>query len=433
MGLRLQSTGFILGTLLALHVVLALAYAIVTPYETPGIVSPNIRARQMGPDIGAPDELQHVNYIQELVSGRGLPVLNLNDPNLGEHYESHQPPLFYFLEAGVAKLAGLQDLRLRVAGITLRCVNVLIGAGTVLGTFFLAWWGFGRRDLALCSAAFAALLPMNLAMSGAISNDPLLCCLCTWSVAITALCLRQGWSAKRAVVLGALLGFALLTKTTAIGLIPPIVVGAFFSGGKRPTAKQTTIAALIAIALVAPVWVRNFHYYGDPLALNAFNRAFVNSPTREKLGLGWPDYVVNWVGWWTARSFVGVFGYMNIFLSDGFYRVAIAVLLVIALGGFLALGQPEWKRYRPVHILNGTFLVVVILMFAAFNVRYFQGQARYLFPAIGPISIGFGLGILYFARDRWKSSFVSWICMLCAVNVFIVSEFLIPEFQKRAL
>src|SRR2546421_8305209 len=123
------SNAFIVSLLVGIHLVLAFAYASITPYHTPG------RYRDANwaiiPDIGAPDELQHVVNVQTFLNGH-LPVLDANDPNLGAHYQAHQPPLFYILAAGWAKVFGYTGLGSQGAGLTLRALNVLIGCANVL-------------------------------------------------------------------------------------------------------------------------------------------------------------------------------------------------------------------------------------------------------------------------------------------------------------
>jgi len=423
----MRSKAFALGVLVFLHFVLALGYAYITPYRASGVMYGAIAN-----DVGAPDESRHANYIQSLISGQGFPVLKPGDPNLGETYESHQPPLYYVLSAGFCKITGVDNVADQSAGLKLRAFNALFGCANVLGVFFLCLWGFERRDLALCAAAFTALLPMNVSVSGAISNDPLFFALCTWSLAVASLCLRQGWTMKRSAALGILLGLAFLTKGTSLGLVPAILIGAYAFKDLRPQIKYVGVAAIIALVLVAPWWLRNQQLYGDPLAIKAFNSSFVGSPTQTSLGItsSW-DYWTHWVGWTLARSMVGVFGYMNIYMKDDFYRVAVAVILIIGLGGFLSMSKPEWKGYKPIHLLNAAFLIVIVILFVGFNIKFYQAQARYVFPAIGPISAGLGLGILYFSKDRWKTSFIAWVTVLSALNLYILLIFLPNQFAKE--
>ncbi len=115
------------------------------------------------------------------------------------------------------------------------------------------------------------------------------------------------------------------------------------------------------------------------------------------------DYWTDWVGWWTARSFVGVFGYMDVFLldapdmtwSDTTYRVAILCFLAIAAGWGFSLRSGLDGPSKAVVWTHAALLLVVFLLFVRFNLQYFQGQARYLYPAIGPITIGLAGGLCH--------------------------------------
>ena len=213
-----------------LYVVLAAAYARVTPYRTEGVVV--MQGGVHVKDIGAPDERQHVNYVAHLLSGEGVPVFDPADPQLYESYQSHQPPLFYFMEAGWAKVFGLSDLTGENAGFILRLLNALIGGVAILGVWFLAWWGFASRPHALAAAVVAALLPMNVALGSAVSNDPLLIALCTWCLALCAKGVREGWNVRLAAGAGVLMGLAFLTKTTSIALLPVVCLAFFLRSGE---------------------------------------------------------------------------------------------------------------------------------------------------------------------------------------------------------
>lgn len=452
-----RKTALIVASVLALaHVVLACIYASVTPYRTSGVLlgqrDPNTGMPQSTLDVGAPDERQHANYVSHLLDGKGFPVLDAKDPNLYENYQSHQPPLFYLLEAGWVKLAGA-DPNSSTDGLKMRMLNTLIGGATVLGAFFLGLWGFRREDVGLVAAAFVALLPMNCALSGAVSNDPLLFCLCTWTLAVAALSVREGWTLKTALLCGLLTGLAILTKTTGIALLPMLLVAVFLSP-KRPDAKQFGVCALALLVICAPWLARNQSLYGDPLGIKMFNDAFKLSASHETMlqvaaiqneGKS-PEvaYWTDWVGWWTARSFVGAFGYMDIFLNERgtpstsekspntFYRLFLALGVLVAAAWAFALKKPEWGEHKRVNWLLGTFLLVVLLLFLRFNAQYFQGQARYLFPAIAVFGIGAGIGVLNLCKQKWQYA-LGWTCaVLLATNAYALSA-LPGEFQKRTL
>jgi 4-amino-4-deoxy-L-arabinose transferase-like glycosyltransferase len=438
----------------AVHAVLAIVYASETPYRTHG------RLLSYGgspaADIGAPDERQHANYVQTLLDGKGFPVFKPGAPDVGEHYEDHQPPLYYLASAGFAKLVGVSNVDESGAS-RIRWLNALAGAGTVLGVFFLGLWGLGKADVALGAAAITAALPMNCALSGAISNDPLLYLLCTWTLAFCARALRQGWTVRAAVATGALVGLALLTKTTAVALLPILLLAILLPQKKRPTIVMTGAALGAIVVLAGPWFIRNQSLYGDPLALKAFNSAFTGSRQKAdaiaQVQFENPDggnaeliYWRDWVGWWTARSFFGVFGYMDIWMNESgapygatarhaaapnvVYRVLLAFSLLCFLAWFATFFKTDWKDSRSAQIINAAFLAVVLLLFIRFNLQYFQGQGRYLYPAIGPIALAFSGGCFVLLKDRGKILVAVLAGFFLLLNVYAIAK-LPGEFERR--
>lgn len=437
--------------LAALHAVLAIVYAGETPYRSAGILYSF--GHFPAPDIGAPDERQHANYIQSLLEGKGFPVFSPGGADVGEHYEDHQPPLYYLAAAGFAKLVGVSDVA-NAGAYKIRWLNAAFGAGTILGIFCLGVWGMGRADVALGAAALAAALPMNCALSGAISNDPLLFMICTWTLAVCALALRQGWSLKLALCAGALAGLGLLTKTTAVALLPILLLAILLPQKKRPSWAMVGAAAGAFAVLAAPWLIRNSSLYGDPLALKAFNSAFTQSRQKsdsiEQIKAENPEggnyemiYWRDWVGWWTARSFFGVFGYMDIWMNEtgspyqgrnpapnAVYRLLLAASLLLFLGWIASFFKSEWKETRAVQVLNAALLAIVLLLFLRFNLQYFQAQGRYLYPAIAPIALALSVGCFVFLKERGRIAVAVLAVGFLLLNVFAIAK-LPSEFQKR--
>jgi 4-amino-4-deoxy-L-arabinose transferase-like glycosyltransferase len=291
---------------------------------------------------------------------------------------------------------------------------------------------------------------MFLALSGAVSNDPLLIAACTWVLALCAKGVRNGWTWKLVIATGLLTGVALLTKTTAIALLPALLVAALVPQKGRPKLAMAAGLAVIALILVAPWWVRNQQLYGDPLAIKAFNQAFTGSAQKDSIvgmigASGDPNpemtYWKDWVGWWTARSFIGVFGYMDIWLNESgravsatdrnaLYRLVMAVFGLAFLGWLLAFGKSEYKSATPMQAVNAVFLVLVVLSFVRFNMQYFQAQGRYILPALGPIACGMGLGLTVLFKNKPLYAFAFIALLLLGINGYALS--VIPgEFDKR--
>ncbi|MEQ1821799.1 MAG: DUF2142 domain-containing protein [Fimbriimonadaceae bacterium] len=431
-----------------LHGFFALMFAKETPYLMPGRVfsmggGPNGLATD---DIGAPDELQHLIQIGRLANGEPFPHLVPGDPKIDFYYQGHQTPLFYYLGAGWMKIAGisetpklaaflqthenqqLKDLLLKntfeeigstrekVKGesLRMRLLNVVFGCLTVLGVFALGKWAYSEK-IGIWAACFAALLPMNIALSGAISNDPLLICLSTWVIALLIGSMRTHLCWKRAIGIGALTGLALLSKSSAMGLLP-ILAFAFFMFRKEPDGvgrwlKLGSLTLGVALIFGGAWWIRNQQVYGEPFVISTFYEAFKDrTPTAEKfinrIGVGnyWKAFAEV-----TAQSFVGVFSYMDITLPDGLYKFG-----WLLFSGFGLIGYAGLKgRGRLQNLTLLVTFIVVFALFVQFNRIFWQPQARYVLPALGPIACLLGAGVNYlFERTKTFLVPVGWVASL---------------------
>lgn len=441
--------------LAALFACLCAVYNANTPYRHAGVLRYQRGADGQPahiPDVGAPDERQHANYVKWLMDGKGFPVLRPDDPELGEHYQSHQPPLYYTIEAIWCKLTG-SDPTEPGSGFIVRLPNLLVGLVTLLGVFQAVRWGLGDENVALAATAFAALLPMNLALHAAVTNDPLLYCLCTWCMAFVAKGFALGLSRQVWVSAGLCAGLAILTKTTGIVLLPTLLAASYlaYRGPRKGQSLGWMWACLLALVVALPWMARNKGIYGDYFAVSVFNAAFKGSPQAGDFitMLGGTSYWTQMVLWWTARSLVGAFGYMDIFINESvgkdgsatFYVMVFLVLGVVLAGAVLSVvksarakaeDDPEAPRTDPwpFHLLNGLLALLVVVLFVRFNLQYFQGQARYLFPALVPMATVFGLGAAYWAGTKAKWAWVGATVFLLVLNTFALVS-MVDGFQSR--
>ena len=402
----------------AIHAALATWFAVVTPYRQGGTIFNQGMVQGEFPkaaDIGAPDERQHANYVRYLHQHWTPPVFDPKDPNLYESYQSHQPPLFYYLEAAWSKASGANPEGGQSDGIRMRLLNVLIGSATVCGVFFLVLWGFKDDWAALAAAAFVAAEPMFVALSGAISNDPLLICLCTWVLAFLAKGFTQGWEGRKCIAIGLLLLAAFYTKTSSLPLM--VAIGLAFVIAK-PGTRVWALGLGVPVMLALPWWLRNASLYGDPLAMQAFKDAFQGAAKAQPMidRVGAYGYWIGGVLKGTAFSFVGVFGYWDIWASENLYRIVLAVWGLIGLAWVTTLKSAS-DVAKKLHWVHFAFLGLVVLSFVMFNKEYFQAQSRYLMPAIGPMAAAMGLGVAYASRKRpalGLAIFAGLMVLLCA-------------------
>ena len=312
----------------------------------------------------APDEPAHYNYVRDLALGQGLPILTPEDWNAesgrliragfpegssvdGFGYEAHQPPTYYAILAPAEMLLAGRPARVQVH--TLR----LLGALLMLPVIALAWQVGrrvlpNRRWLALGAAGFVALLPQAVAMNASINNDVL------GILAATSLLLWAVWTYQRGearpsrdegdrsrpwdrtVVVGALLvGFVLLSKTTAYSSLILVPVTLFLVGRRQRLGivwvSRTAVIILVAGVLIASPWfTRNMIEYGaiDPLGQIRHDEIVVGQAA------GRLDSVEGWLETITVsfRSFFIQLGWMSVPAQDRVYWMLL-VLACVAVAG----------------------------------------------------------------------------------------------------
>ena len=75
---------------------------------------------------------------------------------------------------------------------------------------------------------------------------------------------------------------------------------------------------------------------------------------------------------------------------------------------------------------------LVVAAFLRFNTEFFQAQGRYLFPAMGPIAIGFAAGWLaWWPTRRQGIAALVLLAGMLALALFALCGTLIPAFAGR--
>ncbi|MCB0826112.1 MAG: glycosyltransferase family 39 protein [Armatimonadetes bacterium] len=399
-----------------LHLFLAIAYSHVIPYRESGI-SRSTYLR----DIGAPDERAHANMVQYALESKPFPILgtpeddvNLKpgEPDFLERFQAHQPPLFYVLTAKYLKARGFESVEDREAGFAARNFNGLIGAFGVIAVALIAWKISREKWIAIGAAAIVALNPMNVALSAAISNDPLLITLCSACLGSLFWAKDRDWNITYLLLSTVFAGLAMLTKSTGILIMVPLLVAAVWAAIKNR--KFTGFIVVLAVLIPAPWWQKNMQVYGEPLLLNAFSKAWAPQrlpPTRSSLAM------TRWLLTTTeatAESSTGVFGYFDIHYPTWIPLTAVHLAAIILVIGALSLwySGKKWGM-----MITGLFLLLVAASFYRFNMTYDQPQARYLFPGLGFIATLMAAGLV----RLWGSKAVwIWAGLYAVLNVYTI-------------
>ncbi|GAB4420760.1 MAG: hypothetical protein Kow00106_17410 [Anaerolineae bacterium] len=374
------------------------------------------------PDWQAPDEPAHYNYVRQIAEEGHLPVIAPGDwqqeyqeqlkssrfaPELLDRldtiqYEDHQPPLYYLLLASVYALSD-GDL------LALRLVSVLLGAGVVIA----AWAALraaipGHPALALSGAGFIAFLPQHLSILASVNNDALaelIVALTLWA----AIGYLRGAPRSHPALLGALVGAALITKTTIYFLAGIAVLAVLLRGRRAHWPRRVFAVHLVAASLPALLiggawWARNLHVYGgtDILGLQRHDAVTVGQMRTDEyievvLGGDERQYLENLLRT-TFHSFWGQFGWMAVPLPGTIYRALEGITLGLLAGAALFARQQGWPRAldgpeRDTLLLFAVTVVLVVAAFALYNLDFVQFQGRYLYPALVPLAFVVGAGL----------------------------------------
>lgn len=338
-----------------------------------------------------PDEEAHLDYVRLLAKERRFPLLSFSRAN--PWGEGHQPPLFYGLAALASPVLGI--------GWRLRAVSLLLGAGTVL-----TWYHIVRRLLphaaleAAAIACSASCLPMFCYSFGTVNNGPLV-------QLLVALALLVGtsprvWSGPRGLAASGLVAAAILSKYSALFLVPWLVLGWVREVVERSLRLEQLVwlvgRTLLVVLLVSGWWFwRSWLLYGDPFGWHQQMAASSGLVRAERVSPAYL-YAVTLELW---RSFWAAFGPSARHTAGPSVYVAVSLVSAVGVVGVLSArwGTP---RGRVLAAVAGG--AVVGLLGWPLAVPWFQGRwpSASWFGLKVAMSLVWGLILAGVVRVRWR-------------------------------
>ncbi|HNT78584.1 MAG TPA: glycosyltransferase family 39 protein, partial [Anaerolineae bacterium] len=381
----------------------------------------------------APDEVWHYAYVRWLAEGHGLPALD-DAAASGANQEVAQPPLYY----GVAALFSapfadddLSDLfwhnpnfgyqaptdrpdnknmlihtvreawpwRGAVLAVRMtRLASLFFGMLAVVAAYGLALETLSSPRAACWAALLVALTPQFLFISGVVSNDSAAAALATATLWALARALKRGFTVRRSLLVGALIGVAALAKVSNLALGGLAVLALLYAdvSARRTTTPRLTerldprrfrlLKPLLALGLAALLtggwwYARNLLLYADPLALHSHTAQPWARPEPASLALLLAELPT------VYRSFWGAFGWGHVEFAPWIYWL-LALLPLTSLAGWLwtlktrrAPGNPPLLGLAAMWcaLVGGAFLVWLRTLGAA--------HGRLLFPALGALAV----------------------------------------------
>jgi 4-amino-4-deoxy-L-arabinose transferase-like glycosyltransferase len=336
------------------------------------------------PVLEKPDERWHYPVVKYLADGHGLPVY---DPNVEQPWkqEGSQPSLYYTLAALVTAWVPSDDFwdlrssgnpyylsmlhgprgdnqnilihypnresfpyRGSVLALHLaRQLSVVMALATVLATYLIALEIYPEsRALALGASAVSGFNPMFLFIGSSVSNDATVAATCAWT-GLTALrlALRPEATTRRALATGIALGLALLSKSSAVAMVPvagvALIIAAWRTRSWSQLLKQGVLA-FGAAALISGWWfLRSWMLYGDPLGAVVHQVVFRGGRT-SPLTLDQLRLDLRGV----EMSFWAVFGWRSVVVDDVIYRALFVVDRLGLLGLLILTVRQAWLWVR---------------------------------------------------------------------------------------
>ncbi len=430
------------------------------------------------PIFEGPDEDDHFRYAKFIADHRALPV-QLFESSGGEvGHQGWQPPLYYSLAAALIAPVDTSDFsqhlwrnyavtfvgdpaccgrniyyhadsenfpftRTTLAVHLARVLSIAFSLVTIVATYTLAKVFFpDQEEFSLAAAAVVAFNPSFLFASALVSNDAPLAAFSSLVLLILTKLLQGQWTPnlKSSAMLGTLIGFAILTKTTALGLIPLSMGALGLEAWRRRDGHAAILGNLMMLApivLISGWWfARNQWLYGDPLALPPPSALFTRSGPLTLPELFQISLPQMWQTFWGGPT---PSDFSPVLLA---WLAALSVLAVIGVVIFI-LRHPSRGARLSLAGLAAWLGLILVLQIQFIRTTVGADQGRYLFPALPVVGLFFVLGLVTLVRrmtkDEGREDFVvrlsSSVIGLAffVLALFVPLAYTLPAYARPAL
>jgi hypothetical protein len=309
----------------------------------------------------APDESMRYVLVRYISEQHSIPIGTdpaIRDPIWGTSY-AFEPILAPLVAAFLRSVAGLFTTDPRTLLLAARSASVIFGTGTVAMCVLISRRLFGGV-WRWFFVVFIALLPQFAFLNSYLNSDSVGLFASALIIYAWLRGLRDGWGKANAILLGVGISVCLLSYFTAYGfvLLSVVVYVADRIRGwrhtliderrryRRETLVQVATIGAVVLALAGWWFVRNASLYdGDFLGLRTSTQQstlyaldHVKPGAPSAVGRGWTLWQMLFRHGWilvTAKSSIGVFGYMNVHMPAPTYFVYGAIVVLGVLLGLV--------------------------------------------------------------------------------------------------
>ncbi|MCH7664149.1 MAG: DUF2142 domain-containing protein, partial [Chloroflexi bacterium] len=392
----------------------------------------------------APDEATHYHLAWSLARKGEFPPLEKN-------YEAHQPRAYYYMASTVIRQLDKIDPKLSdyylperfrqnlrvperrydwnadnyrfLLGVyALRWIGIIFGALAL----WLIWKAFGyikneKRSLPIAALALAALTPQYLHIMASVNNDTLgtLAGALLFYLAVRSLKTKSIVLALLTILVGIL--FPLTTKIIVLPVGAAVIIVLTWSYLRRGSRKEKFV--IIAAIILGVVIISSVIYFIDPQAMQSVWSEIswrLFSFRKDAFTLVALDFILRQIIW----TYWGLVGWLAI----GLPAWMVVLLTLLGLTGFIFSAHELIKQKSGLQNLEfwiTTWLVALLTIAAVVKngLTTIGSQGRFLFPAIGTISLLMTAGWHYRIPERVQNRLPMIVVTLMVICNLVVWQF----------
>ena len=371
---------------------------------------------------------------------------SIRDSAWGISY-AFQPILTYMICAVFVKIASIFTTQQFALVVAARLVSTISMTLTIYFVIKIANKLFkDKRIYKYLFIVFIAFQPITAFLASYINNDSTAILAISMIIYLWILGLESNWKIKHCILLGGAVGFCALTYYNAYGYILCSVLICLSSAvlnkmDAKEIAKKALIVASVAFAVAGWWFVRNAiiydgdilgtktqNEYGNKYALEQYKPSLRKTPENSNESI-W--HMLDEDAWanTTAKSFVGIFGYHSILMSNKIYYSYLGLWLIGGLGCLLKFKDLfiYKKEEKSKYILNYIFVIAIIIpILLSIIYSYtsdFQPQGRYIMGIIIPFVYFVVNGIQTMLEKFIKSEKIRNIIIIMIMLLIIAISF----------
>jgi predicted membrane protein DUF2142 len=315
-----------------------------------------------------------------------------------------EPPLYYALESipyRAARHAGLLD---RIA--IMRLASAALAGLTALCCFLFVRECLPARPWAWAVGGLSvAFMPMLGFISGGVNPDALLYPLSAALFLCLARAWRRGVTLRLAALVATLLAAGMLTKVNFYGLVPGALLSLTLATRRTTLAWNRRLVGLLGATVVS---AGALFALGTALQVGVLRRPFaLGRPAAPESHVGLLDHLayvwqvflprlpfqppttLTHPGYQQVfQSFVGVFGWMTVWLAPWAYRAAaVALAFTLLLAARMLHAEPRELRWRRGELLGYAAMALALMALIGVSADLRRNilhivQGRYLLPLL---------------------------------------------------